>query len=73
MTGQQVTATVIYAAVIPDEPPIGTIVIDNADRAWQRRVSFTSQHWAGVEQECRLSWLFLLSRGPVTEVYRPAK
>lgn len=62
----------VHAAVMPSEPPIGTVVLDRFDRAWQRRMRFgTVFTWCGADVENALRWFDLLSIGQVTEIYRP--
>lgn len=62
----------VYAAILPSEPPFGTVVLDRFNRAWQRRLNFGNKFsWYGADVENSLRWFDLLSIGQVTEIYRP--
>lgn len=70
---------------LPDEPPVGSVVIDRFGRAWQRLAGARFGHqWcvAGplppvvtpLADAPQLSWgHLLLQRGEVTLVYTPEK
>jgi hypothetical protein len=71
-------APVVHAARLPDEPPAGTVVIDRAGIAWQRRGAtlVNGAMWHSTHRIHNLAgplnWANLLTdRGPVTEIHRP--
>src|SRR5688500_11149571 len=69
--------------VLPDEPPVGAVVIDHYGRAWQRLAgSLFGAHWhvtgrltsfiPELADAPTLRWgHLLLQRGPVTLVHNP--
>lgn len=74
-----------FELVLPDEPPIGAVVIDRYGRAWQRLARRFGRHWEPAGQlgpgvipaladVPPLSWgQLLLQRGELTLVYNPEK
>lgn len=68
----------IHTAIIPDELPKGSVVLDRDRIAWQHRailfdVMGTSPHWYPANLDLApMTWPTLLTvRGPVTELHRP--
>lgn len=68
-----------YYATIPDEPPVGTVVLDKDDVAWQR-ISMDEPYpkWVKAQLDSSFTnsnvdyWPKLLTeRGPLRELYRP--
>ncbi len=82
---ETVTEPETIEIVIPDEPPVGSVVVDRVGRAWQRlETGLYGHHWhvAGklasfipdLADAPRLSWgHLLLQRGPVTLAFAPEK
>ena len=74
-----------FELALPDEPPVGSVVIDRYGRAWQRLAgSMFGAHWhvtgiltsfiPALETAPKLSWgVLLLERGELTLVYTPEK
>lgn len=70
-------------AVVPEEPPPGSVVVDSGERAWQRITSLAmfgadGQQWVRAcrpgNEPMAVNWAYLLSYGgPVTLVYRGIK
>jgi hypothetical protein len=69
-----------YSAVIPDEPPMLSVVLDATQRVWQHRGrdNYGGRNWlapynqASPDAVGALSWAQLLNLyGPVTELHRP--
>lgn len=76
----------VIGVELPDEPPIGSVVVDRLGRAWQRLGGrLFGRHWEpagklgpGFFPELAdvppLSWgQLLVQRGDLTLVYRPEK
>lgn len=74
-----------FEIVIPDELPVGSVVVDRFGRAWQRlAVSMFGAQWCvtgklvslvpGLLDAPQLQWaLLLVQRGPVTVIYNPER
>lgn len=74
-----------FEVVLPDEPPIGSVVIDRYGRAWQHLAGTPFGHqWCVAGQlppvvtpladASQLSWgRLLLQRGELTLAYTPEK
>jgi hypothetical protein len=72
-----------FELVLPDEPPVGSVVIDRYGRAWQRLGgSLFGLNWhvtgrlasfiPALDDAPMLRWGYLLlQRGPVTLVHNP--
>jgi hypothetical protein len=69
----------VYAVECPEEPPVGSVVVDSESTAWQCRSGGGCAWWWPTDSESRfhpihMRWADLLHKyGPVTEVWRPEK
>jgi len=83
---ETVTEPETFDLVLPDEPPVGSVVVDSYGRAWQRLTrALSGSRWcvAGslipafdgmLPGAPELSWgRLLLQRGELTLVYTPEK
>ena len=64
----------VLAPALPPEPPVGSVVLDDLGRAWQRRKSFrdTSRWKATHHRLGEASWESLKSvAGPLRVLYDP--
>lgn len=69
----------VHTAIVPDEPPVGSVVLDNDGIAWQRlKVNEPYPHWVpaqlsfhGPDMHSNYWPKLLVDKGPVIELYRP--
>ena len=73
-------ARVVYEASVPEEPPVGTVVLDSNEVAWQRvgMANLPYPSWVSTRLNKDFHdlsadyWPKLLTeRGPLKELYRP--
>lgn len=58
----EVTFTVVPVPDLPEEPPVGTILVDDMDNPWQRTV------WGWQSYDLELSWGELLRKSDLRQV-----
>lgn len=70
----------VHTAIVPDEPPVGSVVLDNDGIAWQRIGSRDPYpNWQATHQDPgsfnggNMSYWskLLVDKGPLTELHRP--
>lgn len=56
---------------VPDQPTVGSVVLDRTGNVWQRRLEDDGQPWTGTASGTWLSWAELLvALGPVDVLHR---
>lgn len=56
---------------VPEQPPVGSVVLDRTGNAWQRLDEHAVQPWTTTASGTWLSWAeVLVSRGPLDVVHR---
>lgn len=59
---------------VPDQPPIGSVVLDRTGTAWQRRTENDPAPWTSTGSGTWLSWPeLLITLGPLDVLHRAGR